>query len=303
MRLQNLRNRLKVQENIDGYVRMNIGHFLYDARKGGDRVGYHVAMNTRAAVNCATEKEGCITLEGFNRSGNVCNKTLLIFGSPLQEIEPRQLEQNIRKALLQNPNWREGRKVLYKLAGTEEGFEESLCKMICEIVNHLKKLDISHLSFKDLVDVMKDEVRGINPIPVFDSISGDDNDDDNDQDKKKIQIPALPDDDPRLYEEWECWSEWCGNMMEAIKQSGFQKKIKERRLQVFIERKKAVEKQAFEQNPEKNIPSQQRLAEILDVGTGTINTDLGKLRELSAKIKLGDCQSYFLQNLINLTLR
>ncbi|TGO02973.1 hypothetical protein PN36_15090 [Candidatus Thiomargarita nelsonii] len=280
-RFNSLQNKLSDTDNIDGYIHRNIGFFLYEAQRKADPVGHKVAIKIRLAVNCCATERGIITLDEKNK---IHNKTLLIFrqSNSVSKPEPSVLADTIKKILHHNHSWTTQIYKLASLGRISQKDQVQICDIVADIAQQLTTAGINNCQFKSLVDVMKQEVRAVNPQERAPEEAAD-------------EIPFEPDDLPE--EDFECWRVWCSQMKAAFKKTPYQKRVREMLPKVFAEREAAVEQL-------ETSPPQAQIAKHLGMAVSTVNEHLKRIRELAEIIeKPIDCDFPFLDYLIGRMLK
>ncbi len=281
-RFNSLQQKLSDTDNIDGYIHRNIGFFLYEAQRKADPVGHKVAMKVRQAVHCCATERGIITLDEKNK---IHNKTLLIFrqSNSVSKPEPSVLADTIKQILHHNHSWTT--EIIYKLAclgRISQKAQVQICDIVADIAQQLTTAGINNCQFKSLVDVMKQEVRVINPQERAPEEAAD-------------EIPFEPDEIPD--EDFECWRVWCSQMKAAFKKTPYQKRVREMLPKVFAERELAIEQL-------ETSPPQAQIAKHLGMAVSTVNEHLKRIRELAEIIgKPNDCDSRLLDYLIGQMLK
>lgn len=283
-RFDSLQQKLRETDNIDGYIHRNIGFFLYDAQRKADLVGHKVAIKVRLAVNCCATERGIITLAGLKKN-KVHNETLLIFTPSKSDSkpEPSVLADTIKQILHHNHTWTS--EIIYKLASLgriTQKVQLQICDIVADIAQQMPRAGINNCQFKSLVDVIKQEVRALNPQERAPEEAAD-------------EVPFDPDDMPEEY--FECWRVWCRQMKAAIEKTPYQKRVRDKLPKVFAERELAIEQ--LEPSP-----PQAQIAKHLGMAVSTVNEHLKRLRDLADIIgKPNDCDSRLLDYLIGRMLK
>jgi len=284
MRFKNLTKKLKVYDSIDGYIYINIKNFLFEKQKKNDPIGYKVFTKLKEAICCAINICSIKLYGSKNAECKIDNNTLLVFVSPnaitpdalsSSDIESKNCLENAKKILHNNKEWTEN--IQYKLARLERIREKSqqiFCeKIVCDMACQLKNLKIETCHFKDFLQVFKEDVRAINPQVEEEPFGDDSNDEVFEFDPDEISK-----------DNWNCWHQWRDNMIEAIDKTNVQERTRDKLRQIFIERMQAIEK--FE------LPSSQnKLASMLNISTGSVNNAMKKIRQLAKEVgKPNDCE-------------
>ncbi|MCP4701352.1 MAG: hypothetical protein GY862_31530 [Gammaproteobacteria bacterium] len=171
-RYMSLRSQLKVKQNIDGLLFLNIDHFLVALQKRNDPVGYAVWKNIKDAIESAA---GAGILTGGSAK-KISNQTLLVFST--RKTTESLDKELILAALRKNPAWLNIRLFLgisldsihtrtppdMKWLGErlqKAGLNaEAIQNKLGEAIRGLSEAG-GNFRFKDLVDAAKQEVRGV----------------------------------------------------------------------------------------------------------------------------------------------
>jgi hypothetical protein len=146
-------NALKAQSekgnNVDGYIRLNINHFLFERQRRCDPIGYKVGTTAQRAVQKAVEHK-VFQADKFNKKGKIHNPTTLTTGTDQQVCD----QESLKNRLLNLPAWENLRSKLR---------DAHLNKIVTvdhfyQILLALAETGVS-FTFKDLADVMKDQIR------------------------------------------------------------------------------------------------------------------------------------------------
>lgn len=150
-RIRALHQHLKLKPNIDGLVRLNIRHFLYERQKRADPLGFRIFDITRYAVRQATASGDLRVVAGDPR---IENSTLLEpSGSLASKNAPEpgtRLEDRCRgfaDALMPDLLLANGKRRL------------AVADRLAESLATLSRREVGTLSFKTLVDGLKAAVR------------------------------------------------------------------------------------------------------------------------------------------------
>ncbi|MEN8217513.1 MAG: hypothetical protein ABFS56_14315 [Pseudomonadota bacterium] len=146
-RIERLRDALNRFENIDGLIFRNINYFLTEQQSRHDPIGYSVAVNAQKAVQQAVEL-GELIAQDLDKNGQINNNTLLTFSSAQSTGNESSLSDGLRR----NKAWAD---IRLKLVRRSETAQESLYEIVCQ----LPESGIKRFQFKDLVNIMTNDVR------------------------------------------------------------------------------------------------------------------------------------------------
>lgn len=279
-RLPRLQIRIEQAQDINNIVYQNIKNFITDQQKKHDPIGYYVAHNAKQAIQCAIDNGIIKVASGLNHKGKVHNPTLLFYSSQTTASEQEQ----IVKVLRNNSTWMEIRQ---KLAGKSEKVHERLCDIICQLQNS----GINCFRFKSLVDAMKEDVREESKyhfakemaLEIQQTTRNEFEEDEAEFGEKVQEIVQFIQPDNSA-EEQESYCDFCNKLRDAIDNSSFQERVRERLHQELIEFEDAIE-------TEKAMPSQTELSKRLNVAISTINDDIMKrLQQLVKQVKSKDLE-------------
>jgi len=273
---------LKISDNIDGLIFLNIKYFVSNLQKKNDPVGHAVAQHAKQATQRAIEK-GIFTPTGLNNKEEVDNQTLLTVSSsnPSTTSEKEQILEILYNNST-NPTWKD---IRLKLAGKDKTVQGPLCEIICQ----LTKSGISCFRFKALADAMKEDVRALKEkdmaarknmaleiedwgVEQIELEKGD---------IQNILVPIVEAD--TAYEEYESFVEFVEQIRKAIDRLKYQQRVKERLHQEFTEIADAIERKD-------EILSQAELGRRLDISKATVSGDMKILGKLIQQIKLNDLE-------------
>ncbi len=259
-RIEGLRNALNRFDNIDGLIFRNIKNFLTEQQSRYDPIGYSVAGNVKKAIQQAIEL-GELTAQDLDETKKIQNSTLLTFSSTQSTTENSLLE-----GLRCNKAWAELR---LKLVRRSEIAQDDLCEIVCQLADN----GIKSFLFKDLVNIIKAEVRTFNTVlddetRALEDLGGD--------------IPQLvkiiaPD---TTYEDWKSWTYF----VEQVEKDITQLKPKKRRVRIekifreLVRLSKTAESQL----------SLAELARLLDIPSSTLCEDMKILRDIVQKLRSDD---------------
>jgi hypothetical protein len=148
-RLRSLQAQLKVKPNIDGLVFLNIRHFLHERQKEHDPLGSQVFEVLQSAVRLAVEEGDLRVIEG---DAGVRNDTVLGFGGGARSSSLRE------KAPALVARWND--ELLPDLVTLRGQRQETVVRRLRERLSDLRREGIEAFRFKDLVDPLKNDVRG-----------------------------------------------------------------------------------------------------------------------------------------------
>ncbi len=148
-RLKRLLDHLRIKPSIDGLVVLNVRHFLYEAQKKHDPLGFRLFKILHAAVDTAVDAAVLFVLKGDPR---IRNDTVLGFRPETDpgELPPVQLEEIVRQwndVLL--PEMVEGRGKARKWVVTS--LRTFLARLPAE--------GVAGFTFRELIDPLKNDVR------------------------------------------------------------------------------------------------------------------------------------------------
>jgi hypothetical protein len=148
LRLRSLRAQLKVKENVDGLVFLNIRHFLHERQKEHDPLGFRVFEILRLAVRQAVAAGELHVLAGDER---IRNETVLGFaGEPGSRApsadDPRAVVARWNDELLPD--------LVTARGAQQDEVVERLRRRLAELGGEKESF-----RFKELVDALKNDVR------------------------------------------------------------------------------------------------------------------------------------------------
>jgi hypothetical protein len=148
-RLEALRNQLRVRDNVDGLIVLNVDHFLLGRQRRYDPVGYAVFGNVRGAVEAA-HAAGELIVVGLRR-GRLHNQALLRLarggaGAPATETDL------LRPALEDAPGWHEA--LPHLVETTEKGQD-----WVGAFLHQLRAAGVEAVHCGDLVSVLATRAR------------------------------------------------------------------------------------------------------------------------------------------------
>ncbi len=148
-RLRNLKAQLLVKANIDGLVFLGIRNFLYERQKEHDPLGYHLFTVVSAAVDKCLAAGILHLLDGGPR---IRNATLLGF-HPAAASPPRQVD-------LRSWAGRVADELLPELVTARGERQDELAARVAGRLHELSGEGVEAFRFRDLLDPLKDAVRG-----------------------------------------------------------------------------------------------------------------------------------------------
>ncbi len=148
-RFQNLKAQLRIKPTIEGLVFRNIRNFLYERQKHHDPVGFRVFRDLRIAVRRAVETGSMSILCG---SPAIRNDTVLAFArssNPSGSSDPELFELVAV--------WADD--LLPELMQARGKARQAMLVRLGEHLRGLRDAGVGSFQFKQLVDVLKSEVR------------------------------------------------------------------------------------------------------------------------------------------------
>jgi hypothetical protein len=266
-RFKALSEAAKRHPNIEGIIFNNIKHFLTERQQKRDPIGYAVAENVRSAIELAIENNILIA-EGLKQN-KVCNRTLLSFTS---EASPKIANQLALKAILSSPLWLEIRfQFIQQCKKAQEKLYQELIALLPQ------KYSIDHFRFKELAEVMKDDVRQSwhNAHSESDAMVPDETEDDNEELFPELIQWIEPD---TTDEDFESWRQRTSEIGQAINEMGAQDRLREGIKKVFDELVVSIEN-------EDEVPSQVELSRRLNIPKPTVHKYLKHIATLIIELK------------------
>ena len=257
-RIRGLRSHLKTGKPLDPLIFQNVEWFVTDCQKRFDPIGYAVWQNVMGAVEHAI-KSGKLTATGLDKKGKICNATLLTcLASTILS------EKSLNKILCKNKEWLN---IRLKLVWNDKRVYGKLGDVVCD-------LGLNEVKFKDLVDVMKKEVRqtwqACYTAEALENTAIEDFEDDTNQIVKIIG----PD---TAHEDYQSWINLIKQIMRAIDELDVDPELCQRIRECFFEMVVYIIR-------EEKAPSQNELARLLVHSTSTINKYTKKLRQIVLRI-------------------
>jgi hypothetical protein len=148
-RLRSLQAQLKVKPNVEGFIVLNIRHFLHERQKEHDPIGSQVFEILQAAVQLAVAGGELRVLAGDEK---VRNDTVLGFVRGMDV--PGQGRGGIPALVAR---WND--ELLPDLVTSRGRRQEEVARRLCERLPDLLRDGIGTFRFKDLVDPLKADVR------------------------------------------------------------------------------------------------------------------------------------------------
>ncbi len=147
-RLKGLRNQLSIKKNIDGLVFLNIRHFLYETQKRHDPLGFRTFEILQEAILRLLKRDIVYLLEGDPK---VRNDTVLGFSPSLDPQLARDIDLSSQIVIWNN-------ELLPELITAWN--REPTLKKLQGMIGDLRATDIEVFCFRDLIEPMRDDVRG-----------------------------------------------------------------------------------------------------------------------------------------------
>ncbi|MCK5716116.1 MAG: hypothetical protein KAH77_01405 [Thiomargarita sp.] len=205
-RISSLRKQLKIKENIDGLISLDIAHFITERQQKPDPEGYAIGSNVKKTISHLIEvgKIQCV--------GKLNKNTILTF-SNTNTIEPsdkQDLWDNIRK----KKNWCN---VRLGLLSKNEKAQETAQDELSEILEQLPNADIMSFRYYDLLTCLKNDARNNRKI-YYDSVLNIDNTSVsyNDDDEATQVLINFPD---KNYEDWQDYKDLSDKTCKKILES------------------------------------------------------------------------------------
>ena len=149
LRLRSLEAQLKLKENIDGLIFLNIRHFLHERQKEHDPLGSQVFQVLQAAVRTAVAEGDLHVLQGDER---IRNHTILSASPGGSALEPAR--EGLATLVA---HWND--ELLPDLVTLRGRGQEEVARRLRERLPELEREGFATFRFKDLVDPLKADVR------------------------------------------------------------------------------------------------------------------------------------------------
>jgi len=149
LRLRSLQAQLKLKENIDGLIFLNIRHFLHERQKEHDPLGSQVFQVLQSAVRTAVAEGDLYVLQGDER---IRNHTVLSASPSGSALEP--LREGLAALVAR---WND--ELLPDLVTLRGRGQEEVVRRLCDRLPELEREGFATFRFKDLVDPLKADVR------------------------------------------------------------------------------------------------------------------------------------------------
>jgi len=146
-RLRSLKAQLKIKPNIDGFVFLNLRHFLHERQREHDPLGFRVFQIAQGAVRRAIAQRDLLLMAGDPR---IRNNTLLGWSEPAA-VPQRKVESARVEA------W--GRELMPALIAAKGKALDDIVGCLSEQLAELRREGLEAFFFKDLVDPLKRGVR------------------------------------------------------------------------------------------------------------------------------------------------
>ena len=263
-RYGSLSDQLKVKENIDGLIRLNVRNFVTERQRKSDPCGTKAYLNLRAAVE-ELLLSGDWQAEGLRR-GNPCNDTrLFVAGAADQEAASKS---ELDEWLSASPDAIEVARQIG--ASVRDDIQTSLQDQLRQ-----QGRTIACMFFGDLVDVWKQRARrgyeGVRYREETDlAWSGDDEDGDSSRDLIRY-------DDERYVSFEEAFDNRrrFQQLREAVAESDYYSPVRKRLGEIL----EALEDVVLDKTSGE-LPSQAAMARRLEISTSTYSDDINRLREI-----------------------
>lgn len=159
-RLENLVNHLEIKPQIEGLVRLNIRHFLHEAQKKHDPLGYRVFQILHDAVRQAIKRK---TLHIAAGGPAIRNETVLSFEADADPgaLPPAQLDETIHR-------WND--ELLPAIIGARGKAREEAIIALCSRIEALREAGVEGFTFRELIDPLKNDARA--RWPALHGLSG-----------------------------------------------------------------------------------------------------------------------------------
>jgi hypothetical protein len=151
-RLRSLSAQLRVKDDIEGLVFLNVRHFVYERQRDCDPLGARLFQVLQRAVKAAVEAKELAVLAGDPR---IRNDTLLTFNSGVEEVASGE-----RGALLAGRVGRWCDDLLPDLVTATGRREDPLVERLRGRLPELWDDGFDVVQFRELIDPLKAEVRG-----------------------------------------------------------------------------------------------------------------------------------------------
>ncbi len=149
LRLRSLEAQLKLKENIDGLIFLNIRHFLHERQKEHDPLGSQVFQVLQSAVRKAVAEGDLYVLQGDER---IRNQTVLSASPRGSALEPAR--EGLAPLVAR---WND--ELLPDLVTLRGRGQEEVVRRLCERLPELGSAGFATFRFKELVDPLKADVR------------------------------------------------------------------------------------------------------------------------------------------------
>ena len=149
LRLRSLQAQLKLKENIDGLIFLNIRHFLHERQKEHDPLGSQVFQVLQSAVRTAVAEGDLHVIQGDER---IRNHTVLSASPSGSALEPAR--EGLAALVAR---WNDD--LLPDLVTLRGQRQEEVVRRLCERLPDLGREGFTTFRFKDLVDPLKADVR------------------------------------------------------------------------------------------------------------------------------------------------
>jgi hypothetical protein len=277
--LEYLQGQIELGNTIDGSVLQNLKLFVMDLRRTKDSVGYNVAINAKLGFQHAIDRK----IINSDDQDEIDNNTQFTFSEcPTTPSD----ENSISEVLSQTEAWTNTFKLkmskqMRRRRESEKEFKDSFQREIgdpfCEMLKQLNNSGINCFRFKNMVDAMKEDVRRVVADEQARNMAPDDLDHtaiecpDDDAINEEESVNIIPFIVDEQYE-YTAFDERCKNIRNAIAQSDYSEKVRERLRQEFNEIEVSIK--------EKTAPLQAEIANSLGIAISTLSDDMNRLRHM-----------------------
>lgn len=152
-RLRSLKAQLEVKPNVDGFVFLNVRHFLYERQKHCDPLGFRTFEILRSAVQVALATGDLRASGEGGGDSTIKNATVLRFAAA-DEAAPLASPASLGEAARR---WSD--EFFPRLVTAQRAGREKTVAALAASLGELADRGIGAFRFKDLLDALKPEVR------------------------------------------------------------------------------------------------------------------------------------------------